>query len=600
MGRLVGGNSDGGELRSMADRSGVTADDDVSEWAFEHGGSGIRLSYEVADPNGWTFWQDGKRTGVVSGAITNLDELRLNHADVFERLLDGDREIAAAIEGAFLIACYDGTDETWVIVTDKLGARPCYYVENDGFWFADSVRSLLSRRPSPSVDRQGVSDLLLMGHLWGDRTLVRGVHALRPATVLEADPGGVSSYRYWKPDYAEAEPGREYLDELARRYRKAAERTARTLPEEAGLWLSGGLDSRTTAAALRECSDESIEFDTLQTYTYDANPPTNDNPRIANQVVDRLSLDNVTVPLTAETVADNFEQIIDVTDGMMQWISLVNLTGTYNVESPPPVMLEGMQGELVGDHPFRYHLDGMSPVEAQYASEASTTPDRVDELLVPNVDPFETFRTEARRSPESSHRATVLDVHFQNYYSRNTLLSNSVMRDRLGSRVPQVDGEYLEWCARLPRKYRKGTFPLTRRFVQSDAGGVPLGTSRAKLDLCRQVASETADVTYERTKVRPDRPYALHAVGFVGNVAINRLRGKATYGRGQLADFWIRDTETRLHRRVSELVDDACDRYLFDADAVRTVFDDHMTGANNGSLLSKVTTIEYWLQTHLD
>ena len=566
---------------------------------FERNDSGLYLSSDSSGPTGPAVWEDGTRGGVVLGALTNLDELGLTHRDVFERLLDGRTDVAAAVEGDFLIACADASEDRWVIVTDKLGARPCYYTAEEGFHFATSVSDLLSRHPDPTVDPQAVNDMLLMGHLWGTRTLVSGIRAVRPATVLEAVDGEVRSRRYWKPDYAEAAPGEAYLDDLARRYRQAVERTAGTLPREAGIWLSGGLDSRTTAATLREAAGGSNDFQTLRSYTYNANPPTNDNPRIAREVSRRLGLEYADVPLTADTFASAFERAIEATDGMLSW-HILNLAATYNIERPPPVMLEGMPGELLGDHPFRYHLDDPSPVRAQYASEAGTSAERVDALLVPDVDPFETFRAEARRSTESTRRATVLDTHFQNYYARSTMLSDQVTRDRTGSRAAHVDGDYLELCARLPRRYRKGTFPFTRRFVQADAGGVPYGTSRAKLGLCRRLAPSLTDVTYERTKVRPSRPYPFHVAGFVANVGVGRLCGKATYGSGQLADFWLRDTATALHRIVTDLVDAACDRPLFDADRVRSAYDDHMNGANNVSVLAKITTVEYWLQTHLD
>jgi asparagine synthase (glutamine-hydrolysing) len=573
---------------------------EATRWQFDCNGSSVALSCAPSDPNGWHTWEDGTRTGVVAGAVTNLDELGVSYPDVFGRLLDGDRELPAAIEGSFLVVCYDGTANRWVIATDKLGARPCFYTRDGRFRFADSLAPLVAGHPDPTVDRQAVSDMLLMGHLWGDRTLVEEVKAMRPATVLEVENGDVSTHRYWRPTYEEADPGEAYLSELARRYRQAVERSAGTLPREAGLWLSGGLDSRTTAAALCDVVGESGEFERLRMYTYDANPPTNDNPRIASRVAERLGLDHHLVPLTAERFAPVIERVIEATDGMIQWNTLVNLSATHNVEGPPPVMLEGMQGELVGDHPFRYHLDGRSAVESQYASEASATPETVSSLLVPDVDPLGTFREEAGRSPESTNRRRVLDAHFQNYYSRNTLFSNKLMRDRVGSRVVQADGEYLDWCARLPRSHRKGTFPLSHRLVQADAGGVPYGTSRAKLELCRRIAPETTDVTYERTKVSPGRAYPFHVAGFVGNVVVNRLRGKATYGSGSLADFWIRDRETGVHGFVAGRIDDACDRPLFDGDAVRAAYESHMDGANKAALLARITTLEQWFQTHLD
>ncbi|MFD1598150.1 asparagine synthase-related protein [Halobellus rarus] len=570
------------------------------EWTHRHGGRGASLTYLPDDHRGVWKYEAGDRVGILCGAVTNLDELGTTHDELFERLLDGDAALPAEIEGAFLLVGHDAATDQWTVVTDKLGSRPCFYT-TDGRWFADSVGTLVSRLHEPAVDLQAVADMLLMGHLWGDRTLVEGIRMVRPATVLRATNGTVSTERYWRPNYEEAEADERYTRELVRRYRQAVARTARTLPAEAGIWLSGGLDSRTTVAVLNDVGrTDSTDFRRLRSFTYDSNPPTKDNPEIAARVATALGIEHEEVPLTDETFAEVFERVIEATDGTIQWNSLANLSATYNIDSLPPVMLEGMQGELVGDHPFRYHLESDSAVEAQYASEAARTPETVRGLLTVDVDPLATFREEAARSPESTHRGTVLDAHFQNYYSRSTLMSDRVMRKRTGSRTPQVDGDYLEWCARLPQAYRKGTFPFTEHFVRSDAGGVPLGTSRAKLALCRRLAPAVADVTYERTKTKPSWLYPAHAVGFVLNVLVGRLRGEATYGNGSLADQWIRDTDSEVHRLVAGLVEDACERPLFDAATVRAAFDEHMNGANNASLLASITTVEYWLQHHLD
>jgi asparagine synthase (glutamine-hydrolysing) len=545
-------------------------------------------------------WASRHRGATIYGAVTNLDELGWTHTDLFERLLDHPVNTAADIEGAFLIAAYDASENRYLLVTDKIGARPCYYSIEGPFRFASQVSTLSARLDSPSVDIQGVNDMLMMGHLWGERTLVEEIKAMRPATVMEIKDGDRSSERYWKPDYTEAEPGEEYLSELVRRYRQASERATRTFPEEAGIWLSGGLDSRTTAAALLEHRVPD-GFSSLTAFTYDANPPTNDNPQIASSVCNKLGIEFVEVPLTPETFAPEFERVIESTDGMIAWNTLVNLSATYNIQNRPPVMLEGMQGELVGDHPFRYHLYRSGSVtQAQYDSEAGTSVETVDRLLNPDVDPYETFNLEAERTPETSHREKVLDIHFQNYYARHVLASNRVARERTGTRTVQADGEYLEWCARLPRRYRKGTFPLSRRFIKADAGGVPYGTSRAKLELCRRINPSLADITYERTKTKPKRPYPQHVIGFVANVIINRMLGNPTYGKESLSDIWLRDTSTELHDRVSELVETACSRPIFNDDVVEEKYEQHMDGENNVSILAKITTIEYWLQQHID
>lgn len=598
MSGTCGGEMDSNELAdTISQLDGWNAE---TRWEYEIGDSGVATTSPTVDSNGYTTWSDGKRAGVVYGAVTNLDELGYDERALFTAVLSDPATTAAKLEGEFLIACYDGSDNRHVVVTDKLGARSCFYTPDGRFIYSTSMSSLVPLLDDPSVDRQAVSDMLLMGHMWGERTLVEEVRAMRAATVLEVTDGQRSTTRYWKPDYGAHGGGDDYFDELASRYERAARRVAGTLPEEAGLWLSGGLDSRTTAAALLHDAP-SGHLDRLIAYGYDANPPTNDNPKIASEIARELGIEYTQVPLTAETFAEDIERVIDVTDGMLQWNTTANLSPSYHIERDVPVLMEGVQGELIGDHLLRYHFDdSRSVVETQFASEASASKTQVDELLTEDVDPVTTFRQEAEKSPETTHRGKVLDIHYQNYYARAGLESNRLMRDRAGSRSMQVDGDYLEWCAKIPRYYRKGSFPLSHHVFKSDAGGVPYGTSIAKLELCRRVCPNLSEIRYERTKTKPSRPYRVHVAGFVGNVVLSRLQSKATYASGQLQDFWIRDSDTFVHEWVSQYVRDAADRSLFDADAVESVFDRHMNGSNDASMLARITTLEYWLQENLD
>ena len=595
---LAGGTIDGSELEATV--GSLTGRGSEAAWHFERDGRGIGLSSATRDPASSTAWENGSNGGAIYGVVTNLNELGWTKDGLFERFLERPVETAAAVEGDFLAACYDGDDDRFVLVTDKLGSRSCFYTGDNGFHFATAVDVLVSRVENPSLDVQAASDMLLMGHMWGDRTLVEGVRAMRPATVLEVTDGAASATRYWKPDYTAHEGGPAYLDELARRYDRAAERVAGTLPETAGIWLSGGLDSRMTAAALLRHT-RADGFRTLRAYGYDANPPTDDNPKIAGAVADSLGISYEQIPLSAETFADDFDRVIGVVDGMLQWTTAANLSPSYRVDEGTPVLMEGMEGALIGDHLLRHHFDDdQSVVDAQRQSEASTSASTVARLFEPAVDPLKSFRAEAERTPESTHHGKVLDIHFQNYHARLGLASNRLMRDRGESRTVQVDGDYLEWCAKLPHQYRKGTFPLSERVVQADAGGIPYGTSPAKLELCRRVSPELAEITYERTKLKPSLPYPLHATGFVGNVLVNKARRKPTYASGQLPDFWIRNTDTDIHQRIAALIADASDRDLFAGGAVEELFEQHMAGANNASMLAKITTLERWIQEHLD
>lgn len=589
---VIGGQTGGQLPRETLDD--IASGESTGTWIHEYGEFALGLAYHDHDGTGYERWTDGTRVGVVDGAVTNLGELGWSIEDLFTELLDRPAETAAAIEGSFVIACQDPTADRQLVVTDKLGTRPVFYTRDGPFLFACAVGALLEYVPEPTTNRQAISDLLLMGHMWGDSTLVEEIAAVRPATLIDVAGGERTERRYWKPEFTEADPGDAYAEELTRRYRQAVDRTAGTLPSRTGIWLSGGIDSRTTTSAFAQSTAGNT---TLETFTYDANPPTRDNPRIARQVADTIGVENTEVPLDAATMGQHFEDVVEATDGMHMWAYGANLAATYEIESPPPVMMEGMHGALLGDHLYQHHLtEAASPVESQFDSEASNDPEAVSSILTADVDPLGSFKAEASRSAETSLRETVLDVHYMNHHSRVLMPTNRIMRDRVDTRVTETDGDYLEWCAKLPTRYRKEAL----RVPGAPDGGIPFEPTRGKLALTRRIDPELADITYERSKVKPSRPYPVHAAGFVGNVVVNRLRSRPTYGNGQLPDFWIRETDSDLHRHVTRLVDDACDRSLFDADAVRRVYDQHMDGQNNVALLSPITTAEYWLQEHLD
>ncbi len=374
--------------------------------------------------------------------------------------------------------------------------------------------------------------MLLLGHLWGNRTLIKEIKSARPATIYEYGEKGWSESRYWKPPLGKRQVDESYFQELQQRYSEAVTRTAKTLPEEAGIWLSGGLDSRTTSAVMSTAVDsEDYRLSTFSGFTYDANPPTGDNPRLAKLVATELDIEQENVELSSKTFTSNrIERIIDVCDDMVRWNTALNLSASYDVKGKTPVLMEDITGGLLGDHLLQSHFKKASNIiESHLMSEASVSPSTVSSLIVPEIDPLKTLKEEARRSKEQSLWSQILDVHFQNYYSRLAYASNTVMRDVAGSRTPSVDGRFLEWIANLPLKYRKGTLPFTT--------SIPTGTSRAKLDLSRRINRGVHEITYERTKVPPKYPYPLHVAGYLGNVAIGRLRSKETYGGGQLADI---------------------------------------------------------------
>jgi asparagine synthase (glutamine-hydrolysing) len=585
---FAGGEVTDGQFDALF--SGLWQEPWYEDERFHRRGLGLGLRHHGSrDPAGHTVWRGDGRSGVVYGVVSNLDALGLDAGGLFTRLLDRPTEVLPELDGTFVVAAVDALAEKAVVATDKLGTRPCYYTPRGRFLFGSEVDALLSQVDRPTVDRQGLSDLLLMGHLWSDHTLVEQVRALDPGTVLQFVEGERSTSRYWEHDFTPTENDRAtFADELTTVYQSAVSDVASTMDGTVGLWLSGGLDSRALLAELER------HLDSVETYTYDANPAAGGNPEIARRVADTLGVENQLVDLTPDRFLEVLDRSVRITDGMVSWKTLLNISSTFHIPETPNVMLEGSgQGGLLGyDVWYTTLQQADTPEEALYRSDHLLPAEHVVDLLNYDVDPLDTYRREAERSPADDFTSTVLDAYYRNFYPRGDFASNQLAQSQVGTRVPFAHGDFLRHVTSMPPSERARAIPFTEK--------VPYGTAPMKLELARALGRGLDEITYERTAVSPARPMWQHAIGFVTSQSVALLRSKTTYGGRKLSGEWYRRHEP-FREQIDELLDDACQRPLFDADALRRRRREHLAGdGEHIDAIAGVTTAELWLQRHFD
>lgn len=592
---IAGGTTTGRSLRRMVDELHQEHWYDREEFEERNLGLGI-LHHADRDPGGHLTWQGDGQAGVVYGAITNLDTLGYTSSDLFKQLLNDPVSLLPELDGPFVIAAIDGTGERAVIATDKIGSRPCYHWAGQRLRFASEPKSLLPEIDDPIVDRQAVNDLVLVGHMWGDRTLISGIKSIPPASALIYDGESHRIERYWHPNFEEAVPGDNYIHDLVKKYKDSVADVAETIYGSAGLWLSGGLDSRSIASELARNCGQVGNYEDVVGYTYDANPAGAGNPEIAREVAESLDMDIRELTVTPDGFRAVMEDAVALTDGLVRWSNLVNLASVFTLPiDRPSVMLEGAgQGELIGNHLRKYHLDNsISLVESMYDSEAWTDRKTTEAIVDAPVSTFGSFESEARRATADTFENTIKEAHYRNYYSRYQLLSNHMARSQVGTRVPFADGDFLSHTARLPNQYRMGTFPLTK-------GTIPHGVSEAKLRLMRELSTPLSEIRYERTSVAPSRPMTLHKIGFVSSTALSRLRSEPTYGGATMVDRWYRLNDS-LQSYIDDLLLSARDRPFFDGNAIADIQQEHLANeGNHMNVISPVTTVELWLQQFLD
>lgn len=542
------------------------------------------------DPEGFTTWTDGDRVGLLYGVLPNREELGWSIAETFERILDEPAETLHALDGPFFLAVVDGDADRAIVATDKMGSRAGYYTTDGQFAFGTELKSLVPLLSEPKLNQQAASDILLLNWVWGEKTLVEGVNSVQPGHYVEFDDGDVSTEAYWRFDY-DSQKSQRFVDDLARKYRNSIEDMAGTIDGNLGVWLSGGLDSRSIAGVLKDSVDQ------FETYTYVrplAHPKRigQDDLDLAPVVAEHLDVPNEEVSLSPDRFAEVLPQCVDLVDGMLAWTSLTNLAAVFELPSENlDVMLEGSgQSELLGEGMWRYHLDASNyddPTEPLVQRHGRMPVEQVRELLGGAVEPMQTLTDEVASSPEFGFENVVRDTNNRSLLSNAQFLSNKLTQSQTGTRHPFASGELLEHIGKQHADYRMNTLPFTK-------GKIPVGYSPIKIELIRALGGGLEDIPYDHTNLAPKYPFTAHTAGFVTQQVVNRTLGSPVTAN------WYTESDA-LRETINGLLEDAADRDLWDSTAVTEVLNGLKT-ENWGMMhaAAAITTVELWAQRHLD
>ena len=109
------------------------------------------------------------------------------------------RDFVRHIDGMFAIALYDRTDNTLLLVRDRMGKKPLYYHwENSEFIFSSTLKPIMNfpdfRR---EVDRSVLPRFLYNQYLAGEDCILEGVRRVRPGEMLIFDGKSIRKQIYW-------------------------------------------------------------------------------------------------------------------------------------------------------------------------------------------------------------------------------------------------------------------------------------------------------------------------------------------------------------------------------------------------------------------
>jgi asparagine synthase (glutamine-hydrolysing) len=529
---------------------------------------------------------------LLDGELYNIDSLRArlpegratpSSLDVLcAALIDTHGlSIVESFNGMFSLIVFDTQSETLSIVSDRLGTRaPFYTVRGSRLVFGTELKGIAVADPqSLKIDPVGLAQLFSFGsHLHGT-TWVEGYSRLDPGTILTATRSGVTTTPYWEYRYREDAPRLDqpsYVTQYSVLFDRAVERCM-SMPGRKGIFLSGGYDSRTVAAAIRP------RHLPIPSFTF--GQPESRDAQIAPLLAKRLGMSNELLSEEPGHLRRYCESIIWRTEGMLSLYETTSIQFHDKFKAAFDVLLTGFLGEFSGSHIWPKLLFTHDRRRAAEQLFARMTAARRATLRRIFTDRFqnEVFEEMHRRflasfdAIDNEHLHNVADSwSFRNVKPQGNCHSPSIDRHVIELRCPHLDNDLVDFLLTIPpwerieqRVYKKMIaygFPHVR--------DIPCTNSNRPID--------------------PNfaREYAKMAARYAGRklwAPIERLKGGASLGR-EISDLnaELRQEPELVTHVLQPMLDGGIfDPRYFDNAEIAAIVSEHYEGrANHGSMLT--------------
>lgn len=428
----------------------------------------------------------------------------------------GDRAFGR-LRGMYALALLDRQEQTLTLARDPLGVKPLYLWtgrdRGEPLAIAASEIPAILAHPSvtPEPDLQGVSAYLTtIRTVTRERTLFRGVRAIRPGQVITLDlrsPTLAETARdLWEELAAPIDPAPPMRELLAK---SVALHLRSDVPTCA--LLSGGLDSSAITALARTHADE--------LHTYCAGAPTDtdqiDDLAAARLVAEHLGVSHTEAPITSERFTQRWVDMIERQGVPLSTPNEVAINEVARVlrEQGHPVTLSGEGAdELLGGYeipmlqawehvnaaphlpadPAHFHILANAWIPPSAKSGVLTEPalraiEHDHALIQAYTDEFAWVeRTRPRDMPREDDRRSRLQDHLRFHRRMNLTnllqrLDSATMLESVEGRTPFADVTVAGACERLPmdRKYTPAVedAPARTKIALREAFGADLPAS---------------------------------------------------------------------------------------------------------------------------
>jgi len=513
------------------------------------------------------------------------------------------RDFVKRLNGSFLLVIGDIENGKVLIVSDRFGTRPLYYLRKEGsILFASEVKAILKDKSFvKKMDYEALSNFFVFGEILGDGTFFEGVKVLPNASVLTWTRNGISISKYWDLTYRGGEKLEDVdsmVDKLVEKFMNAVSNRLKE-PYKYAVSLSGGLDSRSVLGAVsqtKKCQD-------VTAFTFGM--PSCDEIKVARAVADKLNVRHRAIEYDPSLLTKYFDEVVHLNDGM-DYIALCFLPYVSgNVRNFADVYLQGfaldllLGGSLLDNSLFKVKTD------AELAGLLYSRKTRFSESLLSSLlteECFQKIRGKALKSLltalKESRGKTFADkadyFSIVNHVRRRTLMGSVINRNYVEEGLPTLDNEFIELIATIPANIRLN-YKIYLKFL-------------------RKVAPKTVTVPYDMTSLPPIIPFKLWRVGVRAHWVFRKMKGiiwrlskgrillKSRHGYLHVDDYIRQDYRWRQVIRETLLNENSeiYKRNFFQLEGVKKLIMEHESGKrDHWMMIAYIVTFELFLRDFL-
>jgi len=246
------------------------------------------------------------------------------------------------LNGQFAFAIWDKLKEELFLARDRVGIRPLFYTVTNGvFYFGSEIKAIFrNSEVTRELDPKNLSQIYTFWTALTPGTAFKGIFELYPGHFMTLGRNGLRTEKFWELNIG---PNRTDLSlpEAIERFNElftSAVRIRLRADVEVAAYLSGGLDSTTTVAYIRD-----IEPGILNTFSIGFEDKDFDESKYQEEAVRYLNTNHRAITCSSREIAEAFPKVV--------WHSETPLTRT----APTPMLI---LSKLVRDNNIKVVITG--------------------------------------------------------------------------------------------------------------------------------------------------------------------------------------------------------------------------------------------------